>query len=149
MQNPSVSTDLFPRANSLPSRLRPHETIRCVTVKPVHFSYKKSRRVLIWLNPSACVFAPWLLTLTAGLRLPHLPFLPPAFAFQISALLVTKNNGHPPPKALILWCINERTPRRWDRSFPCLVDSVMDRQCGGSFVSTLSLIYEQTPVLGP
>jgi hypothetical protein len=26
-----VSTDLFPRANSLPSRLRLHETIRCVT----------------------------------------------------------------------------------------------------------------------
>jgi hypothetical protein len=31
LQNPSVSTDLFPRANSLPSRLRPHETTRCVT----------------------------------------------------------------------------------------------------------------------
>ena len=32
LQNTSVSTDLFPRANSLPSRLCPHETIRSVTV---------------------------------------------------------------------------------------------------------------------
>ena len=31
LQNTSVSTDLFPRANSLPSRLCPHETIRSVT----------------------------------------------------------------------------------------------------------------------
>jgi hypothetical protein len=37
LQNPSVSTNLFPRANSPPLRLCPHEIIRCVTWRNNHW----------------------------------------------------------------------------------------------------------------